>query len=288
MPWQLFLAGYLILGVTGYLLRRKLAHSLAFHNRLVNGFFFLITLYPTGLIVAFFLQPNLNIGWQNIIFIVLGCLIFPLANILAYKANDEVDAGLYTVLNNLKPLITISTAWLLLQEKLIGSQLIGAAIIISSSFLVTLPNLKHHIKNKNFGLLFALASIFLVAIGTTYERFMLTRIDFGAYLVFGWGAQASWMVLIAWPERRHIHLLKNPQNFWPVLTYGISSSFKGLFFLAAVKLSDNVSLVSASSSFMAVLTVLAAYVTLRERKYVWLKLVAAFAGAGGLLLLSTP
>jgi drug/metabolite transporter (DMT)-like permease len=287
MGWQLFLIGYLVLGVSGYLLRRTLAHSLAIHNRLVNGFFFIVTLYPTGLIVALFMHPHLGIGWQNLAFLLIGSTIFPIANVLAYRANNEVDAGLYTILNNLKPLVTITTAWMLLHEKLAGHQILGAAVIVSSSFLVTLPNLKHHLKSKHAGLALALMSIGLVGAGTTYERFMLTRMDFGAYLVFGWGAQALWMAILAWPERKHVHLLRSRKNLLPVLAYSIGSSLKGLFFLAALKLSGSASIVSASGSFMAILVVLAAYVTLKEKGWIWLKICAALAGAGGLIILGS-
>ena len=285
MGWQLFLIGYLVLGVNGYILRRKLAHSLAIHNRLVNGFFFLVTLYPTGLIVALFMRPHLAIGWGNVALLLVGSAIFPIANILAYRANNEVDAGLYTILNNIKPLVTITTAWLLLHEKLVGHQLVGAAIVIIASFVITIPNIKHHFRNKNNGILFALISIGMVGIGTTYERFMLTRMDFGAYLVFGWGIQALWMAILAWPDRTHIPLLAKRQNLTAVGIYGLSCSLKGLFFLAALKLSGSASVVSASGSFMAVLVVLVAYITLREKNRMFLKVGVAVAGAIGLILI---
>jgi len=215
-------------------------------------------------------------------------MMFPIANVWAYRASNEVDAGLYTVLNNLRPIVTIATAWIFLEQVLAGQQLVGAAVIILSTFLVTLPNLRHHIKNRNAGLALALASITLVGFGTTFESFMLHRIDFGAYLVFGLGTQSLWMAVFTWPERKHIHLLRESKNLRPILAFSLSNSFKGLFFLAALKLSGSASIVSASASFMAMLVVIAAFVILRERDWLWLKISSALAGAIGLLLINAP
>ena len=95
------------------------------------------------------------------------------------------------------------------------------------------------------------------------------------------------MAVWAWPERRYVRLLRDSKKLLPILGYSLSNSYKGLFFLAALKFSGSASLVSASASFMAVLVVLAASVVLQETDWLWLKLGAALVGAGGLLLIDT-
>ena len=287
MTWQLLLIGYLVFGTAGYLLRRHLAQTFAKHNRLVNAFFFVAVLYPVGLLVAAFTSPNLSIGWLNALFLLAGSGIFPLINVLAYRASKDVDAGLYTILNNLTPIVTIIAASLLLHESLNDRQLLGAVIIITSAFLATLPKLRHRATSNSAGMLFALTSVVLLGLAIVYERWMLTRIDFGAYLVFGWGAQTLWMVIMAWPERKNIRVLQNKKYFWPVLGYGIANAFKGLGFVGALKLSGNASVVGAFASFMAVVVVLAAYVALKEREWLWFKLAAAAIGTAGLIILNT-
>jgi drug/metabolite transporter (DMT)-like permease len=287
MTWQLLLTAYLILGTAGYLIRRRLAQTLTKHNRLVNGFFFIAVLYPLGLIVAAFSSPNLSIGWQNIVFLLAGSGIFPLINLLAYRANRDVDAGLYTILNNLTPIITIVAASLLLQEKLNDQQLLGAVVIITSAFVATLPKLQKRSASSSAGMLFALASVSLLGIAIVYERWMLTRIDFGAYLVFGWGAQTLWMLILAWPEKKNIRILRVKKNFLPILGYGVTNALKGLCFVAALKLSGNASVVGAFASFMAVMVVLSAYFILKEREGLLFKVGAALIGTIGLIILNT-
>jgi len=216
-----------------------------------------------------------------------GELIFPVINLLAYRANKDVDAGLYTILNNLTPIITITTAWLLLNEGLSNRQLLGAAIIITSTFLASLPNLLNRSRTKTIGFVYALASVSLLGLAITFERYMLTRMDFGAYLVFGWGAQTLWMTILAWPERKNLNLLRSSRVAKPIIGYGLTNTFKGLCFVGALRLSGNASLVSAFSSFMAVLVVLAAYFALKEKEWLAFKIVAAVIGAFGLIILNT-
>jgi drug/metabolite transporter (DMT)-like permease len=287
MSWQLLISAYLLLGTAAYLLRRSLAQRLFEHNKLINGFFFLCVLYPLGLIVACFSSPDLKIGWLNLFFLLAGSVIFPLIVVMAFRANKDIDAGLYTILNNVTPIITILAATILLNETLNGRQMLGAAVIISSAFLATLPKLNHHRKNSSAGLLFALASVSLLGLAIVYERWMLTRIDYGAYLGFGGGAQTLWMTIIAWPERKYVSLLKTKGNSRKILAYGVTNAFKGLTFVSALKLSGNASLVGASSSFMAVLVVLSAYFVLKENEHLWLKIASAVIGAGGLIILNT-
>lgn len=287
MTWQLLLGSYLVLGTAAYLLRRRLATTLEAHNRLINGFFFLAVLYPLGLIVALFSNPNLSIGWHNVLILLVGSGVFPLINILAFKASKDVDAGLYTIINNLTPIITIVAASLLLQETLNGRQLLGAVIVIASTFLATLPRLRRSSAGTHNGIVLALASISLLGLAIVFERWMLTRIDFGAYLVFGWGAQTIWMAMLAWPERDNLRVLGKRANFYPILGYGATNALKGLCFVGALKLSNNASLVSASASFMAVLVVLSAYFVLKEKQWLWFKVSAAAIGTVGLIILNT-
>ncbi len=286
MTWQLLLTSYLILGTAAYLLRRSLATTLEQHNRLINGFFFIAVLYPLGLVVALFSNPNLSIGWQNLIILLVGSCVFPLINLLAFRASKDVDAGLYTILNNLTPIITIIAASILLSETLNSQQQLGAVIVITSTFLATLPRLRHRSTSSSIGMIFALMSVSLLGIAIVFERWMLTRIDFGAYLVFGWGAQTLWMAFAAWSERRNIIILKDKTNLKPILGYGITNAFKGLCFVGALKLSGNASLVGASASFMAVLVVLSAYFILKEKEWLWFKIGAAVLGTIGLIILN--
>jgi len=286
MTWQLLLIAYLILGTATYLFQRTLGKRFAEHRRLISGFFFLVLHYPSGLLVAAYLSPHLAIGWLNILILLIGSWVFPLINVLSIRASKDVDAGLFSILVNLAPVVTIIGATLLLKESLTNNQLLGAAIILASAFLATLPNLSRRAKAKPSGVLIVLAIVLLSGLATIYERWMLGRIDLGSYMVFGWGAQTLWMTLMAWPERKNLKVLLPREKLLPMLGFGLASSIKGICFIAALKLNGNASMVSAITAFIPVMVVPAAFIFLRERKWLWFKLAAALVGTAGLIILN--
>lgn len=286
MTWQLLLTIYLLLNTAVYLFQRRLGQTLAEHKRLVTGFFFLAIHYPIGLLSASFLSPDLSIGWLNLFILFAVGWVFPAAIILSLKASKDVDAGHFTIISNITPIITILAATMLLDERLARHQLLGAAIIITSAFVITLPNLRHHARTKAPALIVASTVFILTGLTIVYESWMLARIGLGAYLVFGMGAQTFWMAVIAWPERKHLKVLKNKKHFPKILGFALSSSIKGICFVSALKLSGNASIVSAFISFTSILVVIAAYFILKEKEWLWLKITAAFMGAAGLIILN--
>ena len=286
MTWQLLLICYLMLGTASYLWRRQLAKTFARANRLVNAFFFVVVLYPIGLVVAALTTPDLSIGWASFWMLLIGSVVFPFSNLLAYRANRDMDAGLFTIISDLIPVVSITAGWLLLKEGLTGQQLIGAGIILVAALLVTLPQLKHHMRNNPRALACAIAAVILVGLGFVFERYMLTRMDFGAYIMFGWGLQMVWGVLFALPERKSYKMLFDPNIRSKLWAYSLSCTFRGLCIVGALYLSGNVSVVMASASFLTVLVVVAAYFILKEKEWLWLKLGAATLGVIGLVLIN--
>lgn len=286
MNWQILIFGYIIFATASFLLRRTLAKSIAHHNKLINAFFFAGTLYPIGLLIAAFTSPDLSIGWYNFFFAMIGSCLFPLVMILSFKSNEKIDAGLYGVINNVAPIVTIVLAVILLDETLNFWQILGSFLIIFSAFLVSAPSLLHHRKSNLTGIMIAFLSVIILGAAVVFERWMLTRIDFGAYLVYGWGAQTLWMVILAWPDRKNLKLIFAKKNFDHVIWYALTNTFKGVCFVGAVKLASNVSVVMVTSSFTAVTIVLAAYFLLKERSWLWLKIFSAFTGACGLIILN--
>ena len=223
MTWQVAVSAYIVLATAAYLLRRQLAQSIPDANRIINAIFFVGFLYPLGVAIAVLSKPNLAIGWDNFVYVFFGSMLFPLVMVTAFNANKHIDAGLYTILNNLTPVVAIVCAYIFLAERLTSTQLTGSFIIIGSAFLASLPKLKHHAKSNPVGIYFALISIVLLGLGVVFEKWMLGRMDFGAYLIFGWGAQALWMAILAWPERKQLKIVIASKDFTKIKWYSITN-----------------------------------------------------------------
>ncbi len=287
MTWQTLLTLYLVLNTISYILQRKLGASLAKHKRLVAGFFFVVVHYPLGLVAACMDHPDLRISWVNLVALLVGSWIFPVINILYLKASKHLDAGRFTVLSNLTPIVTIVAATLLLGERLTGAQLLGASIIIASAFIVTLTHVRKRGRVSQQGVVVAIVAFMLAGLATVYERWMLGQMDLGTYIVFGWGAQTLWMLVLAWPERKSLGVLKKKKYLLPISSFALASAAKGILFLAALQLSGNASLFGAFASFTAIMVVPAAYFLLKERQSMRLKVAAAVIGTIGLIILNT-
>lgn len=286
MTWQFLLTCFLILGTAVALLQRQLGKTIPQYNRLVNGVFFIGIHYPLGLFTAFIIGFRTDIGWDNILILFAVSMIFPLTEMLAYKASKTVDAGLLGIINNLGPVITIILAALLLSQDLTSRQLVGAVIIVASAFAVSIATYSRSAKSTRAGIMIALLSVVFWGSGTVFESWMIKRIGMGSLLVYGLGLQTFWMAVFAWPQRHHIGTIINREYGPKVLAISLSKSLKGIAFVGALTLSKSAAIVGAFSGFLPVMIVIAAYVFLHEKYHLKIKVLAAVAGLIGLAILS--
>lgn len=284
--WQLLLIGYYILGATSYLLRRVLAQKFSEHNRLINGVFYVFFLLPLGLMLSQFFPHNLNIGWTNALLLVVGGVIWPVFNIIAFRANQEVDVGIYSVINNLSPLFTLMIALPFLGEHLSNVQFWGIFLLIASGVIAAYPKISKNAHANAKGLLYCLLATAVLGFAVAYERFMLTRVDFGTYVLFGWGAQIVWSAFYARKEWKYLPSLIRRAGYKTIIAYGSSNALKSACFILALLVSGSAAVVGAATDFMAVVVVLSAYVFLHERDHLAYKLSAAAVGIAGLLLVT--
>lgn len=285
--WQLLIVVYLVFGVANYLLRRLLAKKLGDHNRLINAIFFVFFLLPTTIIISLFFPHNLNVGAVNLLLLFVGSLIWPISALVAFNANKKVDVGIFAVINNLSPVFTLLIAIPFLHETLKGPQWFGVGLLVSSGILAASSQLKKHNRANSNGILMCVLSAATFGVAIAYERFMLTRIDLGAYLIYGWGSQIIWSVIIAGKEMKNIVNLFNKDGGTrkTLFIWGSVNAFKAIVFIIALK-NSSASLIGSATNFMSVAVVIAAYFYLNERQHMVYKWTAAVIGVIGLLLIA--
>jgi drug/metabolite transporter (DMT)-like permease len=187
--------------------------------------------------------------------------------------------------SNLSPLFTLIIAIPFLGERLTEMQYVGIGILIVSGAIAALPHLRKNNRDIIQGLLFCLLSTALLGFGTAYERFMLDRIDFGAYLVLGWGSQVVWMALLAGREWKLLPELIHSIGARTLFTYGFVNGLKSACFILTLLLTS-ASLLSGASDFMPIGIIVGAYFFLNEREHLWRKSIATVIGIVGLILLT--
>lgn len=186
--WQLLIILYFIFGAASYLLRKVLAQELGEHNRLINAIYFLFFLLPTTIILSFFFPHNLNVGLLNFLLLIGGSIIWPILAIISFHANKKVDVGIFTIISNLSPIFTLAIALPFLHENLKPMQFIGIGLLILSGVLAASSQLRKREHASTEGVLVCLLSAAVFGIAVVYERFMLNRVEFGTYLIYGWGS----------------------------------------------------------------------------------------------------
>lgn len=285
--WQSLLILYFVFGTTSTLLKRVLAQQLGDHNRLINSIFFLFFLLPAAIILSFFFPHNLNVGLLNLFLLLGGSIIWPISSIIAFRALKEVDASIFTIINNLSPVFTLAIALPFLHESLKSPQLFGIGLLILSGLIAASSQLNNHKRVSMNGIFICLLCAAVLGIAVTYERFMLSRIDFGAYLIYGWGSQIIWSAILAGRELKKLPKLLNKEakKRQTLIVWGAASVLSSVAFISSLKLSGSASIISAASDFMSVAIVIAAYFFLKERQHIVHKWLSAALGIAGLLLI---
>ncbi len=284
--WLLIIL-YFFFGAASYLLRRVLAQEFSGHIRLMNSVFFICFLLPVGFVYALFVPHDLNIGWINLAILLGGSLIWPVVNLVAFYANKHTDVGIFTVINNISPVFTVTVALLLLNENLSLVQFAGVVLLIFSGIIATLAQLKGVGRAGLLGVGLSLLAAMLLGLAIAYERFMLNRIDFGSYIIYGWGSQVLWAATMSAKELHKIPSLftRGTKTRELLFAWGTTSSLKSAAFLSALKL-GTASLVSSAANFLSVVVVIAAYIFLKEHDHTVYKILATAAGITGLFLIA--
>lgn len=285
--WQLLLILYFIFGTASTLLKRVLAQQLGDHNRLINSIFFLFFLLPAAIILSFFFPHNLDVGLLNLFLLLGGSIIWPIASIIAFRSMKEVDAGIFAIINNLSPVFTLTIALPFLGESLNRLQFFGVGLLILSGCIAASSQLNKHKRTSLNGIFICILCAAVLGIAITYERFMLSRIDFGAYLIYGWGSQIIWSAILAGKELKKLPKLfnKNARIRQTLILWGAASVLSSVTFISSLKISGSASIISAASDFMSVAIVIAAWFFLKERQHIVHKLLATAFGIAGLLLI---
>ena len=283
--WLVFLFLFFILGATNALMRRVLAQKFAEHNMLLNAMFYVFFLVPAGLGLMLLFPPTLRISGADALWLIGGSLIWPIFNIAAFRANKTVDAGIYTIIANLSPLFTLAIAVPFMGEDVSLPQYAGIGLLMISGMIAVAPGIKNN-KLVISGVLFALVSTTLLGLGVAYERFMLSRLDLGTYILYGWGSQVLWMALLAAAEWKYLPAVVKKIGPGTLLIWGSANALKSCCFILTLFLLGSASIMSGATNFISIVIVVAAFFILHERDHIIPKIIATFVGIAGLLLLA--
>lgn len=284
MSWQVAILLNLVFAAGFGLVQRSVSRQFISHSRVAVAFMYAVFVSPIGIIYGL-LNYNISFNFPFFIWIplVIGGILFGLANVTAYRSNAHIDAAQFAVLNNLLGVFTVIIAAIFLSEKMSPSQLLGVAIVIAAAALVSVKRTTSRTFEISGWTLLAMTSALIAAMAITLEKYMLGYMNVGTYMIIGWGFQTIASMTIAIGEW---HTLKDfdRTGLIKLSSLGIFRSLQGVTFVIAIS-QANVGLLTSITSYQAVLIFIGGLIFLHERAHIIVRLFGSILATIGLLLI---
>ena len=287
MTWQLALAIMIFTGTANTLVQRHYAQKSAAPPTFVAATSYVFGVLPVGLTAGFFVFPHaIHWSWWLALLLAICGSSMAISVSTGFWVTRHLNVVANMTIGRVTSIVTILLGWGLLGEGLTTPQLIGGTILLLAALLAiwapakTTTGAFQHLHPSV--VMVALLSCVTLAIGLVTEKAILGHMEIGGGFLTGWTTQALAMVILATKDasRANLQAFKGYEFKWSALM-GAVNGLTGVFYVYTIVHSNNISLVTALLPVGLPLTVLGAYVFLRERehhKLMWASLAISLAG----------
>jgi len=284
MHWLTLTAIGTILLAIGPLIQRVLSKPKN-SDPIVFASFYQITTGTTvaiiGLITHQLTLGNIRPVLPNFI---LAMLLFSFGNIFIFKALKVIEASKFTIIYSSRGLFTITASSLLLHETLSSTQAIGALLIFLAIIVIHLKSFSQFIFSKKE--LPALLAAVCFGLTMTNDRYLLSSLPVYFYGAVAW-IFPGLIIATAYPQRiKTLPKILTRKVLLQLTLLSFTFALATIAFYQALKLTPNSSQLVSISLTSVILTVILAYIFLKERQMALQKLIAAVLSFMGLLLLT--
>ncbi len=287
MTWQIAIAISTIANVTTILIERRYAQKSQAPATFPSAVSYICGVIPIGLFAGLLIFPH-EISWSWwVIFLAatLGCSM-ALANWLAFIVAGKLNVAALLVIRRIASVMVILLGWTILGETLTMPQFVGGGILLVAAVMAIFAPVKNTAGlykklPRKYVLLAVLGALFL-AIGLVTEKALLGHMQVGGIFLVSWLAQGTAMLLLATKDanKQTLRAFRSYEFKWSTLM-GVANGIAGVFYVYAIFNSDNISLITAVGTIGLPLTVLGAYIFLKEREHsllMWASLTVSFVG----------
>ena len=284
MSWQVSILLFFIFGVLQSLQRRKYSQISKLPSKVVPALSYLTGVLPLGIIVGLS-SRNLHINWtgNTIPALATMALFIGIFNWLAFVASKKLTVATFQTIFQIYAVTAVIGGWLLLGETLNSKQVFGSFLLIFGAVLAA-QAYKAKVKSKFIGsaaFIGIIASVSL-GLGIIAEKASLGKMTLGAYFIFGYLLQTLSLCVIGIVQFKKLEWKSVKKYDWINIIYlGFLDALVGFFYIYAINTSDNVGLVSVTTTFQMPLTAVAGYFILKEKEVGWklaIGVLIAFAG----------
>lgn len=292
MSWQVAFIISVILAVGRILYTRRYAQRSKVPGTIPPAAGYLFGVLPVGLVAGLFIFPH-EIQWNPIMIVLMIILSISmtLANWWGFLVAGKVAIAPQQTIGTLTNISIVVMGWTLLGETLTMPQFVGGGILLVAAVLAIWAPAKAGKKDfkrmDRSTVAITVGAALMLAIGLVSEKALLSHMDIGGIFLVSWPVQLLGMLLLASKDitKKTLHLFKGAELKASVII-GLSNGLNGMFYIYSIFHSDNISLITVLGTIIFPLTVLGAYIFLREREHHILMWLSFGISTLGLLILA--
>lgn len=289
MLWYFTVLSLFIFTAGQSLYIRKYSESSKIPETFPPAISYILVLTPISILVGLFMPHHITWSYWLIFLLLIEGLFIGLFNWMMFSALKRLPVAKFELIFQLYIVVVVILGWTLLGEKLNSIQIAGGILLLFASYIaISAPEdsksqLKKHASKK--AIIIALLAALFLGIGLVAEKAALRHMDVGAYFIVGFLTQTLALLIITLKDlNKHSLKIIKKADIKSSSVMGLLSAIVGFSYIASIKLSNNVSLITLLSAFILPLTVVAAYIFLRERENMARLWLATIIGTIGLVI----
>lgn len=233
-----------------------------------------------ALIHGFKLPENILSLTPNLI---LVSVFYGLMSIFIFKALQQTEASIFTILFNFRVIIVVLGAMIILNNPFTIKQIMGTILILASVVAVSFKKQKLQFKK---GEIYSLLAGTFLALGVVNDSIILKQFDVATFSAIAF-ILPGFFIWAVNPKSTSKILSFPKDKFFPNI--GLMGLIYGVTYLTynfAYFSGQNAARIAAIFPISSVITVLISMILLKERQRVFIKLLAAIISFTGVLLVS--
>lgn len=244
---------------------------------IVNAFFGSLILLSWGLFLGFKVPDLHNYSLNLIIMTVfLGA-----GNVFSFNALKKTEASEFTVLFSTRALWSIVVAVLVLGESFNLKQIIGAALIMASVFLVSWKKKSFRL---NEGETLTLVAAFFFGVEFINDSYLVSRLDLFFYLPLVFFLPAIFISAINYKKLLKIHRVLGIKDTLKLAFLALMFSIAVTSTFTAYEKGHNAAQIAILNQTSTILIVVLSIIFLKERNHLYLKILGGVISLIGVFL----
>ncbi|OGC80644.1 MAG: hypothetical protein A2W07_08155, partial [candidate division Zixibacteria bacterium RBG_16_43_9] len=204
-----------------------------------------------------------------------------ITSVLAFKALKSIEASEYVILFSSSRMWVVAGAFVFLQENFSTGKVIGTLVIL---FGIALAEWKKQRIVLNQGALLALAGAFCFAATELVSFFILRQFDANSFTVYSYLLPVVALLVIHPKTMKRLSFYLRPKNAVNLTAVSIGDLVATLCLFYAYQLGRNAAQIGPIMASQTILSVLLAILFLKERRYIFNKVVGAMVVVAGIIL----